>query len=295
MLRTPLPRRGRTSPLRALGALWRSTALVMLWGVLLGATLLPWRPRWTPPPGGGPAPEQLGMEVLGLATLLAATFVMTRLVDRHPLAAVGLHLRSLPRGAAAGAAAGTAWLLATVGLAALLGGAGPGDGRPVAAGVLAASALWALVNAATQELLFHGYVFRAVERAGGRGAALAVTSGVFAAAHLPAFRGAWLPALNVFLAGTLLGLLTLRARSLWPAVAAHWAWNTLLGPVLGLTVSGKGEVAVPWRLLTLGGSPIVTGGAFGLEGSVAATATTALGLLALARWRPAGRLLRGGP
>jgi hypothetical protein len=56
----------------------------------------------------------------------------------------------------------------------------------------------------------------------------------------------------------------------------HAAWNFLLGPALGLTVSGTDELATGWRAFALDGPAWATGGDFGLEGSVLVTVTTTL-------------------
>lgn len=50
----------------------------------------------------------------------------------------------------------------------------------------------------------------------------------------------------------------------------------LLGPVLGLTVSGTGEASLAWTVVAIEGPPLFAGGAFGLEGGLTVTFTTGL-------------------
>ncbi|MBM3148337.1 MAG: CPBP family intramembrane metalloprotease, partial [Actinobacteria bacterium] len=98
----------------------------------------------------------------------------------------------------------------------------------------------------------------------------------------------WLPALNLFLIGVFFALLVLRQGCLWGAFAMHAAWNWTLGNVLGLSVSGMGMPGGALVDLDIGGPAWLVGGAFGLEGGLAATAVATsgvLGMVALMRRR----------
>lgn len=107
-------------------------------------------------------------------------------------------------------------------------------------------------------------------------AALFLSSFLFSLMHLfnPDF--SFLPFLNIFLAGILLGIPYLYSRNLSYSISLHCFWNWLQGPVLGYNVSGtelSGHVYCE-SLLTLqpGGSPLLNGGSFGFEGSLICTA-----------------------
>ena len=62
---------------------------------------------------------------------------------------------------------------------------------------------------------------------------------------------------------------------IWLPLGAHAAWNFLLGPVLGLTVSGRDRIAGGWSAFRFDGPAWITGGEFGIEGSVVVTLVTA--------------------
>jgi membrane protease YdiL (CAAX protease family) len=135
-----------------------------------------------------------------------------------------------------------------------------------------------------EELLFRGYGFQALARWNG-GAAVAISAGVFALLHLGNEGIGAIGLLNIFLAGILLALAVLRWRSLLVAIAAHLGWNVLSGPVLGHEVSGW----IPeGRLLESidRGPALLTGGAFGIEGSVLMTLVETALIVALARGLP---------
>jgi membrane protease YdiL (CAAX protease family) len=117
-----------------------------------------------------------------------------------------------------------------------------------------------------EELLFRGYPFQKIWRMNRLGAVL-LSSMVFAALHAGNNAFSLLAMANLFLAGILLALAYARYERLWFPIGIHLGWNLLSGPILGYNVSGyisSGSV-----LRTVGrGSPWLTGGLFGIEGSV---------------------------
>lgn len=117
-----------------------------------------------------------------------------------------------------------------------------------------------------EEILFRGYPFQKLWRTNRLGAVL-FTSLVFAALHGGNNAVSWLAMANLFLAGILLALAYARYERLWFPIGIHLAWNLLSGPILGYNVSGfvsSGSV-----LRTVGrGTPWLTGGMFGIEGSI---------------------------
>ncbi|HXA20355.1 MAG TPA: type II CAAX endopeptidase family protein [Thermoanaerobaculia bacterium] len=117
-----------------------------------------------------------------------------------------------------------------------------------------------------EELLFRGYPFQKIWRTHRLGAVL-FSSVVFAALHSGNNAVSLLAMTNLFLAGILLALAYARYERLWFPIGIHLGWNLLSGPILGYNVSGYASSATVLR--TIGrGSPWLTGGMFGIEGSV---------------------------
>jgi membrane protease YdiL (CAAX protease family) len=117
-----------------------------------------------------------------------------------------------------------------------------------------------------EELLFRGYPFQKIWRTHCLGAVL-FTSVVFAALHGGNNAISLLALANLFFAGILLALAYARYERLWFPIGIHLGWNLLSGPILGYNVSGYISSATVLR--TIGrGSPWLTGGLFGIEGSV---------------------------
>jgi membrane protease YdiL (CAAX protease family) len=259
----------------------------VVWGLLLAALFVPFRPvleRWA---RVAPLGAQLYADAAGLTGTLAATWILTRVVDRRPFASIGLVSRRAPREIAVGLAIGVAWLGLSVAFAWACGWAKPLPAPAMSGPLLAGAALSVLLNVLTQQLVLCGYIFHTLRSRAGRAAAIVLSAALFSSFHAGAFHGAWLPPVNVFGAGALFCLAYSVAGSLWLSTSMHFAWNYLLGPVLGLTVSGLERLGLGWHWFKIAGPPLATGGAFGLEGSLIVTATTAAGVVGmwLALWR----------
>ena len=145
------------------------------------------------------------------------------------------------------------------------------------------AALALIVNVVAQQLLLTGYLFAIARTKAGLLAAVVLSGLLFTGYHAPAFHGAWLPAANVFCTATLFCLAREVSGDIWLPVGLHAAWNFLLGPVLGLTVSGTDSLGEGWRAFQLDGPAWATGGEFGIEGSVLVTAATIVLITAFLR------------
>lgn len=120
-----------------------------------------------------------------------------------------------------------------------------------------------------EELLFRGYAFQKLLR-WNRHFALAFMAIVFAALHLGNVAVTTLGLLNIFLGGLLLGLAYERYGRLWFPIGVHLAWNLTTGPILGHEVSGY-ETMRSILIETGAGPVLLTGGDFGVEGSILMT------------------------
>ncbi|WP_188540668.1 CPBP family intramembrane glutamic endopeptidase [Paenibacillus segetis] len=124
----------------------------------------------------------------------------------------------------------------------------------------------ALGGAIVEELIFRGLLFQALHRWGGDWLALAVTSLFFGVAHL-GNPGAtlWSGFAIAVEAGVLLGAAYMWRRNLWFTIGLHFAWNALES-LLGILVSG--HAAAGLFTVKMKGAALLTGGNFGLEGSI---------------------------
>ncbi|MEP7118549.1 MAG: CPBP family intramembrane glutamic endopeptidase [Acidobacteriota bacterium] len=219
---------------------------------------------------------RLSSDAWVVVSLLVVTWLMTRKIDRQPLHSVGLAFAGLPRDFFGGLANGAVWLALPLAVAWALGWIAPVDHGRFARDALPLAALAMFVNVVARQLLLCGYLYSTFRSHVGLIAAVLLSGIFFSAYHAAGFRGEWLPALTVFLAGSLFCLAREHSGSLWLPIGIHAAWNFLLGPALGLTVSGNGQRGDGWRMIELKGPAWVTGGSFGIEGGVIVTVATAV-------------------
>jgi len=131
-----------------------------------------------------------------------------------------------------------------------------------------------------EELAFRGYLFQKL-RAWNRIAGFAFSSLLFAMLHLRNHAITIVAIANIALAGILLALAYERYERLWFPIGIHLTWNLLSGPILGYPVSGFVSHST-LLTTTLGRGPSwITGGAFGIEGSVVITIAEIVGIFAL--------------
>ena len=261
----------------ALAILWRIGLFFLLFGIVGAAFILPVASRLSAWEETFPVRSLLFSGAAAAASLLLATWLMTRFVDRRPFRTIGFSSDHLLRDTAAGLLVGVLWLAASLGILWAAGWAVLSQDSPVASSgpMLAGAALAVLLNVLAQQLLLCGYILQTIRKRSNFLIALAVSSALFSLYHGAAFQGQWLPAVNVFLAGALFCLAYGLTDNLWLPTAIHFSWNCLLGPVLGLTVSGSGELGSGERVLSVEGPASFTGGSFGLEGGLIVTLTTA--------------------
>lgn len=138
--------------------------------------------------------------------------------------------------------------------------------------------------AAAEELLFRGYPFQRLVEGWGQVWPVLVLSAFFGAAHMGNPAATILSTVNVVLAGVLLALAYLRTRALWFPIGLHISWNYVMAAVYSLPVSGYVLEQKPLDYEVVG-PEWLSGGGFGPEGSVLATAVLlgAVGWLARTR------------
>jgi membrane protease YdiL (CAAX protease family) len=144
-----------------------------------------------------------------------------------------------------------------------------------------------------EELVFRVILFRILEHIGGTLAAVVVSAGLFGLAHAanPGATPLAITFLTVEL-GVFLALVYTMTQSLWMVAGVHMSWNFMQGFVFGSDVSGLQPSSGIMRT-SLDGPDWLTGGAFGLEGSIVTLGVSLVGILIVVslivrqkRWQP---------
>ncbi|CAN5258582.1 type II CAAX endopeptidase family protein [soil metagenome] len=122
-----------------------------------------------------------------------------------------------------------------------------------------------------EEILIRGIVFRIVEEKLGSYISLILSAIIFGALHLMNKESSFISAACVAVeGGLLLGAAYIYSRNLWLPIAIHFAWNFMQSGIFGAITSGNEKTN---SLLTtqMTGPELITGGAFGPEGTIQAT------------------------
>ena len=234
-------------------------------------------------------PDSLAAEgSLQLVAAVAASAIVLWMDGRRPLPAIGLPRNGAARGLLWGTLLGIGIVLPALAIAVGLGGLRYGvEGGTVIE--YAATGLWTalilLPAAAGEEIAVRGYPLRVLVDRWGPWPALALTSAAFSVLHGANPNVGPLAFLNIALAGVLLGVVCLKTGDLWWATGVHAGWNLATGFVADMPVSGLELVDAPLVEVSVMGTAWVTGGDFGLEGGVAATAALGLAILIVAQTR----------
>lgn len=141
-----------------------------------------------------------------------------------------------------------------------------------------------IVQGSTEEILLRGYITQAVARRWGLVAAVIVQAVVFAAMHGGNPGMGVVPFINLVFFALFASMWTLAEGSLWGICALHGVWNWAQGNLFGVAVSGNVVNDSLFAYTPNEGSiNLITGGAFGIEGSLITSALLLAG--AALAWR----------
>ncbi|MGI9102366.1 MAG: CPBP family intramembrane glutamic endopeptidase [Terriglobales bacterium] len=133
-------------------------------------------------------------------------------------------------------------------------------------------------GALAEELMFRGYPFQRLLESMPGAIAVLIMSVLFALAHWGNPHTSRMAMINTAAVGVLFSVAYLRTRALWMPWGLHFAWNTALGMVFGLPVSGLTDFAVLVRTRATG-PRWLTGGAYGIEASALGLVVILLGFI----------------
>lgn len=252
----------------------RAVGHVLLFGFLDFAFLIVYRVFAGPVHGGPAAVVRMLFE---LPVLLLISAWCARHFLQEPLSALGVGWgpgrgQALARGLLLGAGMVALATLAATALGALhVTGCAPT--RPSR---LAFITLGYAMGAASEELMFRGFPLQTMARDWGPLPATLCLSALFGLAHVGNPDHTLLSVTNTVLAGFLLCAAYFRTRALWLPYGLHLGWN-LAQNFLGVAVSGLSIPGTALLAMAAAGPTWLSGGSYGLEGSVLVTPILMLG------------------
>ena len=226
------------------------------------------------------SPMMLLMTALGILSSFAAIWFMMAVVNREPLMDIGLSVENRGKEMLAGLGGallfigGIFLILWVLGAITVTGSVG------FKAEVFMVS-IMLFIAAFNEEIVFRGYLLKnMMDETDNRWIALAGSSVFFALVHSgnPSVWSTWVPMTELFAAGFILGISYTFTKNLWLPTFFHFGWNFFQG-LFGFEISGLGVDS--WKMIAhenTGNVPdIISGGAFGIEGSVISLCCTILG------------------
>ena len=217
------------------------------------------------------SPVMLILTGFSLLGSFAALWVATKFIDRKPLMSIGLSLKDKANEMLIGLGFALAfigglflvlWLIGAINITGYVGF------KP---GVFIVS-IMLFMAAFDEELIFRGYILNnMMDSTSNRWIALAGSSLLFALLHSGNTNvwSTWVPMTELFAAGFILGISYTFTKNLWFPTFFHFGWNFFQG-LFGFEISGFNVDS--WKIIShenTGNVPdIVSGGAFGIEGSV---------------------------
>ena len=158
---------------------------------------------------------------------------------------------------------------------------------------LLSSLLLYFLVAVTEEVIGRGFILgRMLDGGVNKFVALFISAVLFSLMHLfnPSF--AFVPFLNIMLAGCFLGASYIYTRNLCFPIALHWFWNWIQGSVLGYKVSGNEFSNKNLLILHFPEENLINGGTFGFEGSILCSLLLVLGTVIILRHYYKGLVIR---
>ena len=220
---------------------------------------------------GFDSPVMLFLTAFQVVGSFLALWVATKFIDRKPLMSIGLSVKDKTNEMLIGLAFALAfigglfvilWLIGAINVTGYVGF------KP---GVFIVS-MMLFMAASDEELIFRGYILNnMMDATSNRWIALAGSSVLFALLHAgnPSIWSTWVPMTELFAAGFILGISYTFTKNLWFPTFFHFGWNFFQG-LLGFEISGLNVDS--WKMIShenSGNVPdIVSGGSFGIEGSV---------------------------
>jgi len=120
-----------------------------------------------------------------------------------------------------------------------------------------------------EETLLRGIIFRIVEVKFGSYISLLISAIIFGAVHLTNSDSSVISSICIGIVGFMFGASYIYSRSLWLPIAIHFSWNFVQSGIFGAITSGNEQTSSLFNT-KISGAELITGGAFGPEGTIQA-------------------------
>lgn len=212
--------------------------------------------------------------VLGFGTISLLVYLIVRFREKRLFRDVGFQ-KEFAGNYFKGFAVGIFLMLICITLMTVFGGMelvikSPNTGVKVLPSVLIILFGW-IIQGGTEEILTRGWMLPLLGRRYNVPFAIVVTSIFFMILHSGNNGMTLMPILNLVLFGIFAALFVVNEESIWGICGMHSAWNWMQGNILGISVSGTDPVGGSLLKFAPKGNELLSGGIFGVEGSIVCT------------------------
>ncbi|VKB83755.1 caax amino protease family [Streptococcus pneumoniae] len=227
---------------------------------------------------------RLILGLLAFGFILNTVFRWTRKVEKRPIRTLGFYRENFLSNLLKGFCLGLAlFLLTLLGLVAL------GQYRLDSihldtyslAFTLFTIPFWILQGTA-EELVTRAWLIPQLAKRTNLKVAIIISSSLFTLLHLGNPGITFLSAIDLFLFGVAMSLYLLKTDTIWGIGGIHGAWNFAQGNLFGVLVSGQSSGTSIMKFTPQGNQDWLSGGSFGIEGSIVSSIILFLLILYLA-------------
>ena len=213
-----------------------------------------------------------------LGTVIALLFC--RYIEERKISSMGLRKKSFFTEYLLGGAFGIIMIFAAALCGIVSGALTITPGTPSAL-IIIACLIGFFLQGMSEEVIFRGYLMTSMTRRNGIFISVLLSSFAFSVTHLGNPGISATAFINIMLFGALAAVLFIKRGSIWAACGMHTFWNFYQGTVFGISVSGavKTGGSIFNAAVSRSMPEILTGGDFGLEGSLFVTAIEIIFLL----------------
>ncbi|NLT08610.1 MAG: CPBP family intramembrane metalloprotease [Ruminococcus sp.] len=200
-----------------------------------------------------------------------------RCIEMRPLSSMGMRKRKMGSHYLLGLGVGLAMMTAITMLTVVTGANSIKLCTGISWKIIALFFMGFFVQGMSEEFVFRGYFMTTIGGSNNKWLAVLISSAAFGMAHLANPGINVLAMINLILFGVFAALYMIYFDDIWGGCAIHSVWNFTQGNIYGISVSGSGDSESVFRTTAKSSHDFLTGGKFGIEGSIFTTVVLAAG------------------
>ncbi|HEU9002066.1 TPA: CPBP family intramembrane glutamic endopeptidase [Streptococcus pneumoniae] len=227
---------------------------------------------------------RLILGLLAFGFILNTVFRWTRKVEKRPIRTLGFYRENFLSNLLKGFSLGLALFLLT-----LLGLVVLGQYRlesihlnPYSLAFVVFTIPFWILQGTAEELVTRAWLIPQLAKRTNLKVAIIISNSLFTLLHLGNPGITFLSAIDLFLFGVAMSLYLLKTDTIWGIGGIHGAWNFAQGNLFGVLVSGQSSGTSIMRFTPQGNQDWLSGGSFGIEGSIVSSIILFLLILYLA-------------